>query len=101
MVAVMLVASLTMFASTQNIVGKWRVDTEAMIAGTETEGIKFDITYAEDKSGTMNIGIDIYGILHPFVPQNLLGNSSLTRPIWTSNNNQDGFMITYHCCTSN
>ena len=57
LVAVMLVASLTMFASAQDIVGKWRVDTEAMIAGTEMEGAKFDMvfTYAEDKSGTCNV----------------------------------------------
>lgn len=61
LVAVMLVASLTMFASAQDIVGKWRVDPEAIIAGTEMEGAKVDmvLTYAEDKSGTMNVGYDI------------------------------------------
>lgn len=61
LVAVMLVASLTMFASAQDIVGKWRVDTEAMIAGTEMEGAKFDMvfTYAEDKSGTCNVVMDM------------------------------------------
>lgn len=61
LVAVMLVASLTMFASAQDIVGKWRVDTEAIIAGTEMEGAKFDMvfTYAEDKSGTCNVVMDM------------------------------------------
>lgn len=62
LVAVMLVASLTMFASAQDIVGKWRVDTEAMNAGTEMEDANVDMvlfTYAEDKSGTLNLGYDI------------------------------------------
>lgn len=60
LVAVMLVASLTMFASAQDIVGKWRVDTN-FFANIETEGAKVDmvLTYAEDKSGTLNLG---YGI---------------------------------------
>lgn len=61
LVAVMLVASLTMFASAQDIVGKWRVDTN-FFANIEVEGVKFDMvlfTYAEDKSGTLNLGYDI------------------------------------------
>ena len=60
LVAVMLVASLTMFASAQDIVGKWRVDTN-FFAIIEMEGAKVDmvLTYAEDKSGTLNLGYDI------------------------------------------
>lgn len=60
LVAVMLVASLTMFASAQDIVGKWRVDPN-FFANIEEEGANFDmvLTYAEDKSGTWNVGCDI------------------------------------------
>ena len=61
LVAMMFIASLTMFASAQDIVGKWRVDTEAIVAGTEMEDAKFDMvfTYAEDKSGTCNVVMDM------------------------------------------
>ncbi len=45
-----------------------------------------------------NIGIDIYSILHPLVTQYLLGNSSLARPIGSSNNNQNRFVIICHRC---
>ena len=61
LVAVMLVASLTMFASAQDIVGKWSVDTN-FFANIEEEGANFDMvlfTYAEDKSGTFSILMDI------------------------------------------
>lgn len=61
LVAVMLVASLTMFASAQDIVGKWSVDTN-FFANIEEEGANFDMvlfTYAEDKSGTFSILMNI------------------------------------------
>ena len=61
LVAMMFIASLTMFASAQDIIGKWRVDTEAIVAGTKMEDAKFDMvfTYAEDKSGTCNVVMDM------------------------------------------
>ena len=64
LVAMMFIASLTMFASAQDIIGKWSVDTEAIVAGTEMEDAKFDmvITYAEDKSGTCNV---VMGMTQP------------------------------------
>ena len=61
LVAVMLVASLTMFASAQDIVGKWRVDPN-FFANIEEEGVKVDMvlfTYAENKSGTCNFVMDM------------------------------------------